>query len=129
MRPMLFAALLFALPACAEETASGVWALVSVDGVAVGYAATLDLDQPGRISGQGPCNRYFAQVEGNLPVFRPVALGSTKMACDEMAAESGYFALLTAVETAEIGSDELHLRGGGHDLLFQKPTDQAAANR
>lgn len=129
MKPMLFAALLFALPACADDAARAGWVLISVDGIAVDYAATLDLDQPGRISGQGPCNRYFAQVEGNLPEFRPVALGSTKMACEALAAESGYFALLAAVETAEIGSDELHLRGGGHDLLFQKPTDQAAANR
>ena len=123
MKPMLFAALLFALPACADETARAGWVLISVDGVAVDYAATLELDQPGRISGQGPCNRYFAQVEGNLPAFRPVALGATKMACAALAAESGYFALLAAVDTAEIGSEDLHLRGGGHDLLFRQPQD------
>ena len=129
MKPMLCTALLFALPACAEETAGGAWALNSVDGVAVQYAATINLDEPGRISGQGPCNRYFAQVEGKLPAFRAVALGSTKMACEALAAESGYFALLSAVDTAEIGAEDLHLRGGGHDLLFQKPTDQPAANQ
>ena len=123
MKPMLFAALLFALPACADETARAGWVLISVDGVAVDYAATLELDQPGRISGQGPCNRYFAQVEGNLPAFRPVALGATKMACAALAAESAYFALLAAVDTAEIGSEDLHLRGGGHDLLFRQPQD------
>jgi len=123
VKPMLFAALLFALPACADETARAGWVLISVDGVAVDYAATLELDQPGRISGQGPCNRYFAQVEGNLPAFRPVALGATKMACAALAAESGYFALLAAVDTAEIGSEDLHLRGGGHDLLFRQPQD------
>ena len=123
MKPLLFAALLFASPACAEETARAGWVLISVDGVAVGYAATLELDEPGRISGQGPCNRYFAKVEGALPAFRPVALGSTRMACAAMAAESAYFALLAAVDTAEIGSEVLHLRGDGHDLLFQPSQD------
>lgn len=123
MKPMLFAALLFALPACADDAARAGWALVSVDAVAVDYAATLDLDQPGRISGQAPCNRYFAQVEGDLPAFRPVALGATKMACDGLAAESAYFALLAVVETAELVENDLHLRGGGHDLLFRQPQD------
>lgn len=123
MKPMLFVALLFALPACTEKAARGAWALISVDGVAVQYPATINLDEPGRISGQGPCNRYFAQVEGNLPAFRPVALGATEMACEALAAETGYFALLAAVETAEIGANDLHLRGGGHDLLFQPSHD------
>src|SRR3989338_5758254 len=61
MKPVLAALLLICagLPARAEV---GDWVLTHVDGAAVGYSATLSLSQAGRVTGQAPCNRYFADV-------------------------------------------------------------------
>jgi heat shock protein HslJ len=99
------------------------WTLVSVDGAEATAQTTIRIDEPGRLGGQGPCNRYFADVTGPLPTFRPGMIGSTKMACPDMAAEAQYFAALQAIERAELTDDSLRLSGGGHELVFRKPLD------
>ena len=125
----LLALCLLALPAHADETGTqpGLllteWTLVSVDGQAVSYPATINLAEPGRVTGQGPCNRYFADIEGSLPAFHLKALGSTKMACPDMGYEADYFSLLSRIETAEFPETELVLSGAGHVLTFQKPIE------
>lgn len=123
----LLALFVLGLPAHADEVGSqpGLllmeWTLVSVDGVEVDYAATIDISLPGQLSGQGPCNRYFAVVEDSLPAFHPKDIGATKMACADMAAEVEYFQLLTGIETASQGPDALVLTGAGHEMRYVRP--------
>lgn len=125
----LLALCLLALPAHADEAGSqpGLllteWTLISVDGQAVSYQATINLAEPGRATGQGPCNRYFAGVEGSLPAFHLKSLGSTKMACPDMGFEAAYFSLLSGIETAAFADKDLVLGGAGHELTFRKTTE------
>ncbi|MDO8313346.1 MAG: META domain-containing protein [Sideroxyarcus sp.] len=107
--------LMMALPALAEDLP---WRLVAVDGAEVGYRATIDLSQDGRVSGQGPCNRYFADMTTELPEFKLGAIGATKMACPDLAAEAAFFALLTQMELAEVLDAGLVLSGAEHTLRF-----------
>lgn len=115
-----------AAPATADETAGLLmtdWTLVSLDGTAFAARTTLRLEDEGKLAGQAPCNRYFGQVTGTLPEFRPGAIGATRMACDDLALESDYFTALQAVDRATLSVDELHLSGGGHVLIFRRPAD------
>ncbi len=64
------------------------WRLEDLGGTpaAAGVEATLEFPEPGRLSGNGSCNRFFADVElaGEAISLGPV--GSTRMACVEPAA-------------------------------------------
>lgn len=104
-----------ALPA---QAGAGDWVLVQVNGAAVGYSATLNLSQAGRITGQGPCNRYFADLvqDGGAVTLGPI--GATKMACPQMGDESDFFALLGVVAGLEQTADRLVLRGAGAEMVF-----------
>ena len=117
---MIRPALVFALIPLAAHAADDGWPLTLVDGVAPGYTATLALDQPGKVYGRAPCNRYSGPRRGDLPVFRVEAVMSTKMACPEMAAEQAFFDLLTLMEHAEQGDGVLTLTGGGHEMVFSR---------
>lgn len=103
------------LPARAEV---GDWVLTHVDGAAVGYSATLNLSQAGQVTGQAPCNRYFADmaVQGEALDLGPI--GATKMACAQMADEADFFALLGGVQMIEQTADRLVLRGAGAEMVF-----------
>ena len=69
-----------------------LWTLALVDGGMVEYEATLDLSQAGRITGQAPCNSYFADitVEGEALTLGPI--GATRMACDTRVSPSSLVA-------------------------------------
>lgn len=74
----------------------------------------------GRVGGQGPCNRYFADVtvEGAALTFGPV--GATKMSCDAAVdtAERAYVGALGWTEAhAIVGSTLTLLDGNGAELL------------
>lgn len=115
---------LAAAPALAEDTAGLMmtdWTLVSLDGADFTARATLRLEEAGKLAGQAPCNRYFGQVTGTLPEFRPGAIGSTRMACDDLKLEGDYFTALQAVDRLTHTEAELHLSGGGHVLIFRRP--------
>ena len=128
IRPAVLALLLTA-PATlqAQEAIPPVlaleWTLAEVDGQPVAYSATLSVDARGRLTGNAPCNSYFAEVSGPLPEFRPEAMGSTRMACAELAEEAAYFALLRGVDRLTHSDRELHLSGAGHSLIFRRPLD------
>lgn len=111
----LFGLVMLAWPALAEDLP---WQLVTADGAEVAYAATIDLSQDGRISGQGPCNRYFADLTAELPEFKPGPIGATEMACPDLAAETEFFALLRQMELAEVLDGALVLTGADHRLAF-----------
>lgn len=78
---------------------------------------TLDLRAPGRATGQGPCNRWFATVEGTLPAFRLSGIGATRMACPDLAAETAFLATLSRVTRAQVQEGMLVLEGPGGEML------------
>lgn len=99
------------------------WVLTTVDGKPAAYSATLDLGQPGRVTGQAPCNHYFADLTQADDSFRMRAIGATKMACPQMAEEAAYFQVLQGIEFAQAGQGTLTLTGGGHELVFAPPIE------
>lgn len=130
--PLALAVFSLGLSACTSSEANGTvppeylapqWMLTAVDGAPFPARATIDLSEPGKITGQGPCNRFFGGYEGSLPDFRPGALASTKMACPDMAAEAALFAALAAMTRAEVtGPVTLTLTGPeGRSMEFTRP--------
>lgn len=132
MKRLLLAAV--ALTACvatsgADETALAPdfstmdWILAEIDGTPPAYSATLNLGEPGRIFGQAPCNRYFAEVTREAEAFRAGAIGATRMACPDLTGEADFFQILGAVTKAEQGPGVLILSGGGHQMRWVQPID------
>jgi heat shock protein HslJ len=118
-------ATLAALPARADLTGDipaalqQDWVLAEVDNQTVTYTATFRLGADGRLAGQAPCNRYFGGVDGPLPDFRATGIGATRMACDRLSDEQAYFTLLQDIDRLTWSEAELHLSGGGHQLVFR----------
>jgi heat shock protein HslJ len=119
----------FVQAALADETAlvpdftQMDWLLIEVDGARVDFAATLNLGAPGQATGQAPCNRYVADLTRDGDRFVLAAIGATRMACAQMAAEADFFQVLQGVETAAQQPGMLTLSGGGHQLVFVQPID------
>ncbi len=120
---LLLTTLAFAasVQASGAETPLTDWSLILVDGQPAGYSATLNLGEPGRVTGQAPCNRYFADLTWNGAAFTLGAIGATKMACVQIAGEAGFFQTLQGIETAEMTAGTLTLSGGGHVMVFVQP--------
>ena len=99
------------------------WKLVAIDGKPFAAVGTIDLSEPGRITGQGPCNRFFGSYDGTLPDFRPGPIGATRMACPDLGAESAMFAALSVMTRAEVtGPVTLVLTGAkGGAMEFVRP--------
>lgn len=94
------------------------WMLVTIDGVAPTAQVTLNLGQPGKVSGQAPCNRFFGPVESDGMAIRFGGLGATMMACEYLDEEHAFLTALGGVDMAMRDGDTLTLSGGGHDLVF-----------
>lgn len=108
-----------ALAACVETGNAGTeWVLHSVDGQAVEYSATLSLAEPGRLTGQAPCNRYFADVTRDGANFKPGMIGATRMACLQIKGEAEFFQTLQGVTQIEETAGKLTLAGAGHHMVF-----------
>lgn len=127
-RPAIPAAVLAAavLAACVPEPGGPGedvhWRLAALDGQAFGALATMDLSRPGTATGEGPCNRWFAERHGPPPRFILGAIGATERACDQLALEGRFFAALAAVERIDgSGPGVLRLTGGGRELVFVRP--------
>lgn len=105
-------AILASLPVSGfAQTDETLWKLIELDGKAFAAEAQLTLPHEGQIRGRGPCNSFFASVEGDLPalVIGPVA--STKMACPDLGLESQFFAALSETVWAERTGDEALILG------------------
>ena len=107
---------LFPMPAAAQNNPAqfgpewiGTWVLIAVDGVATDSRLTLDLNDPTRLSRQGPCNRWFATQSAPWPALDLGAIRSSRRACPELGAEHRYFLALTAMQKASL-TPKGHLR-------------------
>ncbi len=112
-------------PYWTDETISGYapfdrYVLTELEGQAVVGNVTLEFLEEGRVTGQGPCNRYFAEQIAPLPWFELGPIGATKMACPHLDLETRYFSALSRVRFAEALGDILVLSDeNGVVLAFQ----------
>jgi putative lipoprotein len=97
------------------------WSLQFIEGVgAVESKATLHIDEKGKVTGQAPCNRYFATAALKGTDIAIGKAGATMMACEQklMTRERAFFDALEKVASFEVENGQLILRGAaGHDLL------------
>lgn len=116
MRLALLVSAAFSLTACVTpalsdpEIAGVDWHLVGFEGQEVDWEASLRLDGD-KLSGKAPCNRWFGTNAASLPAVSIEAIGATRMACPDLAAESAYFETLQAMQRAELDQGHLFLIG------------------
>ncbi len=126
MRTLLIAASLLALLNCrGDQTVANYggsdtkWQLISIDGKPFTARATLQFGEAGAISGEAPCNTYFATQTAPYPWFSIENVGSTRRACPELDQEVAYFAALTEMTLSEVAGKTLILSNdAGRELLY-----------
>lgn len=107
-------------PVPQDALPQGVMQLVSVDGKAPGYSATLNLATPGQAGGQAPCNGYGADLDWQGESFTLGPIISTQRACLQIKGEAEFFQLMQGVTQASRTTQGVELRGSGHVLDFQQ---------
>lgn len=122
--------LLLSLTACRGDDPSRVygdpdrvWTLKTLNGAPFPVAATLTFPKVGEINGQGPCNRYFGAMAASYPQFNAGPIGSTRMACPNLAAETAFLAALEAATLSDIDDDTLTLSNPEGLKMVFKATD------
>lgn len=129
MKPLLILPVLgaLALAACKkDETLSGygaadaVWELVELDGKTFTARATLTFPEEGKLAGQAPCNRYFAEQSAPYPWFKAGPIGATRMACADLDEEQRFLGALAAMTLSEVSGDTLILSNDtGREMVFR----------
>ena len=110
MRQFFSVVFAFVLGGCSSaKDICGMYHLISDDPAL--QRVTLEIDGT-RVSGQGPCNRYFGSITNsdtgsNSIQVRPLA--STKMACPHLSAEHSYFQELQHISMVKVVPDGLVL--------------------
>lgn len=110
MRALLLIPLILAACVQAEEKDDPYyWKLVAIDGQPFAARATLAIEDD-RAFGQAPCNRWSGEVQREpFPEWRIRKVVATKMACDDLAAESAFFAAMAAMTHSSVGLGYLEL--------------------
>lgn len=97
-----------------------VWDLREIDGAEVTARTTLIFPEPGKIAGDGPCNRYSGVMTTPYPWFDVGQVVSTRVACPELTAETVYFQALREMSEAEVSGNVLILRNeDGREMVFR----------
>lgn len=118
--------LLTALFACRNDETVGAysddgrtWTLKMLNDAPFPANATLVFPKAGEIAGQGPCNRYFGAMNATYPEFNAGPIGSTRMACPDLEAETAFLTALQAATLAEILDDVITLSNPeGVEMVF-----------
>jgi heat shock protein HslJ len=124
--PLLSVAALAACvnPALSEDISGIDWHLVGLEGQEVPWEALLRFDDD-KVTGKAPCNRFFGTNTATLPDVSISALGATKMACPDLAAEAAFFEALQAMQRAELDQGHLFLIGPeGRIMEFAQTPDE-----
>lgn len=114
------------LTQCAsDETLAGyggadrVWTLTELDGVPFPAQANLTFPETGKIAGQAPCNRYFAEMKAPYPWFETGPIAATRMACPDLQAETDFLTALGEMTESEITGKVMILRDdAGREMVF-----------
>ena len=121
MRQFSILVFAFVLGGCnSVKVVGGMYHLISDDPAF--QRVTLEIDGT-RVSGQGPCNRYFGSITrpdagSNGIQVGPIA--STKMACPHISAEHRYFQDLQRVSMVTVVPDGLVLTTSNQTKLVFK---------
>ena len=121
MRQFFIVVFAFFLGGCnSAKEIGGMYRLISDDpGL---RRVTLEIENT-RVSGQGPCNRYFGSVVQSNTGSNSIQLGplaSTKMACPHLSAEQSYFQELRRVSMVKVVPDGLVLTTSDQTTLVFK---------
>jgi len=107
---------LVALSACRKDEsirayggADRIWTLKEINGTPFQAKATLTFPEKGEIAGDGPCNSYFGAMEDPYPWFNAGPIGSTRMACPDLSAETVFLQALEDATLSEVVEDTLIL--------------------
>lgn len=126
MRLSIAMLLILSVSACRDETLSGfatpdqVFALQELDGAPFPARATLSFPEPGRVTGNAPCNSYSGALTAPYPWFETGAIATTKRACPALAQETAFFTALSQMTLAEISGGVLILsNAAGRQMLFR----------
>ena len=119
------------LAACLkDETASGradpraVYALREWNAQAFSGTATISFPEPGRIAGDAPCNRFFANLTVPYPWFAIDRIGTTRRACPEAQTENEFFKALRSASLVEVSGPVLILSNDeGLQMVFRAGQD------
>jgi heat shock protein HslJ len=95
-------------PALSDEITGVDWHLVGLEGQDITWEASLRFDGD-KVTGKAPCNRFFGTNTATLPAIGFGAMGATKMACPDLAAEDAFFAALQAMQRSELDQGHLYL--------------------
>lgn len=87
------------------QTAQPQFQVVELDGQPFAAKAMIGLPVDGRIEGQGPCNRFFAEVTDGGAGLTIGPVGATKMACPDLRAEAALFQTLAEIVRIEPQAD------------------------
>ncbi|KAF0115396.1 MAG: hypothetical protein FD150_1064 [Rhodobacteraceae bacterium] len=110
-------------PALSNDITGIDWHLVGLEGQQVAWEASLRLDGD-KVTGMAPCNRFFGTNTAALPDVSFGAIGATKMACPDLAAESVFFEAMQAMQRSELDQGHLFLIGPeGRIMEFAETPD------
>ena len=121
MRQFFIIVFAFILGGCnSAKDIGGMYHLISDDPAL--QRVTLEIEDT-RVSGQGPCNRYFGAIMHSDTGSNSIQVGpiaSTKMACTHLSAEHRYFQYLQRVSMVTVVPDGLVLTTSDKTkLIFQ----------
>ena len=121
MRQFFVIVFAFVLGGCnGTKDIRGIYHLISDDPAL--QRVTLEIEDT-RVSGQGPCNRYFGSITHSDAGSNSIQVGpiaSTKMACPHLSAEHRYFQDLQRVSMVTFVPDGLILTTGDQTKLVFK---------
>lgn len=97
------------------EGVAGDWTLATLDGQALGGPVRVVIDADGRVTGEGPCNAFDAQLtEDGI-----TRLAVTERQCLWDAGEAGFLGALRAVNDVQRENGALVLIGPAGRMVFQ----------
>jgi heat shock protein HslJ len=100
-----------------------VWTLKELANSPFPATATLTFPKAGEVAGAGPCNRYFGAMTATYPAFTAGPIGSTRIACPELAAEAAFLDALQSATTSQVTEDTLLLTNPAGLRMVFKATD------
>ena len=121
MRQLIIVVFAFFLGGCnSAKDIGGMYHLISDDPAL--QRVTLEIEDT-RVSGQGPCNRYFGAIMHSDTGSNSIQVGpiaSTKMACTHLSAEHRYFQDVQRVSMVTVVPDGLVLMASDQTTLVFK---------
>jgi heat shock protein HslJ len=121
------ALLLASLSACTADSPYNspdtIWTLKELGNSPFPATATLTFPKVGEVAGAGPFNRYFGAMTATYPAFSAGPIGSTRIACPELAAEIAFLDALQSATASEVTENTLLLTNADGLRMLFKTTD------